>query len=140
MKSLATLIKLQKTRVDEQRIVLAKMHDQLEAAQIRVALHKAEMEAQQDLLHDDPSMGLTYGAYLLVAKKKTAELEKNRRAAEYAVHIALEKLAEVFEEQKRYEIAQQNRLARQRKEELHRETLFLDEVGSVGFVRKQKGQ
>ena len=140
MKSLATLIKLQKTRVDEQRIILAKMHDQLDAVQKQIAAHKAEVMAQQKLLHDEPSMGLTYGAYLVMAKKKTDALEKNRKALEHAVHIALEKLAEVFEEQKRYEIAQQNRIARQRKEEQHRETLFLDEVGSVGFVRKQKGQ
>lgn len=140
MKSLQTLIKLQKQRVDEQRVILAKMHDNLNNVNKLIVLHKKDMLKQQKLLNEDSSYGLTYGEYLKAAHKKSQDLEQKRRAAEQAVHIALEKLAEVFEEQKRYEIAEASRKLAARKEEEKRDTQFLDEVGSVSFARKQKGQ
>lgn len=138
MKSLATLIKLQKTRVDEQRLLLAKMQEHLATINDAILELKKQQIEQQNLLHKDPSMGLTYGEYLKKAFKKAEDLEKKRKTAEYAVHLALEKLAEVFEEQKRYEIAEKNRQEEEEREELHRETQTLDEVGSVGFIRNKR--
>ncbi len=138
MRSLATLIKLQKARVDEQRIMLAKLQEQLEKAEKDLQALRDQMEAQKKLLRKNPDMSLTYGAYLKEALKREELLEKRRKTAEYAVSIARDKLAEVFEEQKRYELAEAKRLEDEAKEEAHKETLFMDEVGSVSFVRKKR--
>lgn len=138
MKSLATLIKLQKTRVDEQRLVVAKMQEQLAIILQQIADLEAEQECQRILLHQDSSFALTYGEYVKRALRQREGLERKKKAAEYAVQLALDKLAEVFEEQKRYEIAEQNRLEQAAQEEQRRETQMLDEVGSVSFIRKKK--
>lgn len=138
MKSLATLIKLQKTRVDEQRLVLAKMQEQLTLVLYRIEELEAEQEAQRQLLHQDSSYALTYGEYVKRALMQREGLERNRRAAEYAVKLAHDKLAEFFEEQKRYEIAEQNRIEEEEREEQRRETHTLDEVGSISYIRHKK--
>lgn len=138
MKSLATLIKLQKSFVDEQRLLLANLRAQLERIEEDIRALAREKEEQKKLLDSRPEMGLTYGQYIKAATEKGEALEKRRRAAEIAVDLAHEKLSELFEGQKRYEIAEENRIKAERKEEERKERIVLDEVGSVTFVRKKK--
>jgi len=138
MKSLATLIKLQKTHVDEQQLVLAKMREQLALVVAQVEALCDEQEQQRQLLHENPDLSLTYGEYVKNVIKKMEVLEKKKKAAEYAVDIAHQRLAEVFEEQKRYELAEQNRIEEEEREQQRRETHTLDEVGSISFIRKKK--
>lgn len=137
MKSLATLIKLQKTKVDEQRLMLSKLQEQLSLIIGQIQTLQEEQEQQRILLHENPDLSLTYGDYVKKCLKRMELLDKKKRSAEYAVNLARDKLAEVFEEQKRYEIAEQNRLDEEAQEEQRRETITLDEVGSVSFVRKK---
>jgi len=138
MKSLATLIKLQKNAVDEQRIILGKLQTRLERIEAEIAAHDARRREEEKLFTDHPDMGMTYGAYVRAAILKARALQKQRQSAAAAVEIARDKLAEVFEAQKRYELAEEARLAREEKEEQRRETAFLDEVGSVSFVRNHR--
>ncbi len=137
MKSLVTLIKLQKTYVDEQRLVLVKLQEQLQAIQNKILAAHALQEQQKELLHKNPDMGLTYGDYLEQYLKKLELFEKEKDTMKYAIELALDKLAGLFEEQKRYEIAQRQRDEEEKRIEADRETKILDEVGSVSFVRKK---
>lgn len=52
----ATLIKLSKTQVDEQRLILAKMQEQLAAVLQRIAELEIEQEQQRQLIHEDFSL------------------------------------------------------------------------------------
>jgi flagellar protein FliJ len=139
-KSLATLIKLQKTRVDEQRLLLAKLQEQVEAIEKAILVLKEDQEQQRVLLEREPSAGLTYGDYLDESLKKKKALEKRKTAAVMAVNLTRDRLAEVFEEQKRYELAEKNRIEEEEREEQRQETHTLDEVGSVSFIRGKKGR
>jgi hypothetical protein len=69
--------------------------------------------------------------------KEGRELEKQRQIGTAAVEAARLKLTELFEEQKRYEIAEAARLEAEKKEERRRETIELDEVGGVTYTRKK---
>ena len=60
-----------------------------------------------------------------------------RKAAAHAIDQALAKLTELFEEQKRYEIAESARIEAEAKEERRRERIDLDEIGGVMFERKK---
>ncbi len=140
MKSLASLIKLQKSRVDEQRLLLLALQEQLAKIEEEIRRLKEEEARQRALVENDPDMGLTFGDYIKKAIAKGNALEKKRKTTEIAVSIARDKLAELFEEQKRYEIAEENRQEEEAREEARRERIDLDEVGSVGFVRRKKGQ
>jgi hypothetical protein len=137
-KSLSTLIKLQKTRVDEQRQHVAKLQAQLDAyvnqiAQLEIAKAREQVAAAQSA-----EARATYGAFLKSAVFKGRELEKQRVIAEGAVEVARQQLTELFEEQKRYEIAEAARIAAERKELLRRETIELNEIGGMVHERNKK--
>ena len=138
MKSLATLIKLQKSKVDEQRILLTKLQKQLVDIENQIQTLMDEQLQQRELLVKEPTMAMTYDSYLKECLKRMEALEKRKKTVIYAVGIARDKLGELFEEQKRYELAEQNRIEEEEAEEQRRETHTLDEVGSVGFIRSKK--
>ncbi len=140
MKSLKTLIKVQKSRVDEQRLLVASLQEQLTRVENDIRQLEQQKEEQKKLVGKNPELGLTYGAYIKEATVKSRALEKKRKTAEMAVQIALDKMAELFEEQKRYEIAEENRIEEERREEARKERITLDEIGSIGFVRKKRGK
>jgi hypothetical protein len=136
MKSLLTLIKLQKTFVDEQRQHLGRLLTQLEQIEKKIIDLELTKAREQAAAQDDESRA-TYGAFLKDMVNKGRVLEKDRKTAAMAVKIAQEKLAELFEEQKRYEIAQDQRAAAGEQELRRKETLELDEVGGIMHERKK---
>lgn len=138
MKSLRTLIKLQKTRVDEQRQQLARLENQLAAIEKRIAEWEIYKAREQVAADTNEEARATYGAFVQSAVVKGREMEKERRAAVDAVRIAHDKLAELFEEQKRYEIAEQARLDSAAKAEAKLETQELDEVGAISHQRRRE--
>lgn len=137
MKSLATLIKLQKTRVDEQRQMLARANDRLLKIEQAIANLEQQKEREKVAAAQDAEKAVTYGAFLKVAIKRGRDLEKERQIAQAAVDAARAALAELFEEQKRYELAEENRIAEERREEARRETAELDEIGGVTHQRRK---
>jgi flagellar biosynthesis chaperone FliJ len=139
-KTLATLIKLQKSYVDEQRLHLAKLQDMLDAIVLRIAQLEIEKARELVAAEDNPEAAATYGAFLKRISAKGRELEKERQAATHAVEIARAKLAELFEEQKRYEIAEAARIEAEAKEERRRERIDLDEVGGVTHERRKSAK
>ena len=136
MKSLQTLIKLQKMLVDEQRQHLSTLQDHLE--RIEQIITQLEInKAREQVAAQDNEARTTYGAYLQQMIGQGRVLEKERQTAAMAVKIAQYKLAELFEEQKRYEIAEAQRIEKANSEERRRETIELDEVGSVAYERRR---
>jgi len=137
MKSLATLIKLQKTRVDEQRLHLARIEEHL--AQIEQAIRdlNEQKKREQVAAKKDTANAVTYGAFLKRTIRRGRELDKERLVAIEAVRLARERLAELFEEQKRYELAQQHRDEQARREESRRLTIELDEIGGITHQRRK---
>lgn len=138
MRSLSTLIQLQKTRVDEQRQLLARLQSHLDEVETSVAEHHLRCAREQIAAQQNPEYALTYGAFVRWSIERSHELDKMLYSAKKAVEIARDQLAQIFEEQKRYEIAQAARQEKARREALRHETLQLDEVGSISFLRKKK--
>lgn len=138
MQGLPTLIKLQKARVDEQQQILAKLIAHLERVEKDMRDLEELFDREQAAFRAHPEMGQTYGAFVKRSIERARQLEKDHRTAETAVDLARNRLAELFEEQKRYEIALANRLAAAEKEENRRERILLDEVGSVSYARKHR--
>lgn len=134
MKSLSTLIKLQKTVVDEQRQQLAKLQENLD----RILMHIDQLEKlklREQSAAKDPVARMTYGAFIKGVIDRSKVLEQERQIADQAVKKAQDKLAELFEEQKRYEIAEEQRLEKELREERRLETIELDEIGGVRHRR-----
>jgi flagellar protein FliJ len=140
MKALATLIKLQKSLVDEQRQHLAKLQEMLDGVLQRIAELEIEKAREQVAAENNPDARATYGAFLKKMAAKGRELEKERQAMAHAVDLAHLKLTELFEEQKRYEIAEQARIDAEMKEKQRREKIELDEIGGVTHERRRVGK
>jgi len=137
MKSLATLIKLQKTRVDEQRVILARAQEKLDLIERAIAGLEDEKIREQEAAGKDPEHAVTYGAFLKEAIRRGRALDRERQIAVAAVAAARDALIELFEEQKRYEIAEAARIVAEEKEELRRETAELDEIGGITHERQK---
>ena len=95
MKSLATLIKLQKTLVDEQRQHLRRLLEHLDEIEHSIT-HLEICKAREQAATQDEAARLTYGAFLKKMVEQGRTLEKERQTAEMAVKIAQDKLAQLF--------------------------------------------
>jgi len=82
---------------------------------------------------------MTYGAFLKILVVRQRSLVQERQTAAMAVHMAQDKLAELFEEQKRYEIAEEQRLEEIAKEERRLERIEFDEIGGTRHERQKTG-
>lgn len=138
MKTLDTLIKLQKNRVDEQRQMLARLQNKLTQIEQTIAALEQQKLDEQIAAAQDAEKAVTYGAFLKAAIRRGRELEREREIAAAAVNAAHDMLAELFEEQKRYEIAADARAAKERAEESRRDTAELDEIGAITHQRRMK--
>jgi flagellar protein FliJ len=136
-KSFATLIKLQKTFVDEQRQQLTRLLENLERIERRIMELEVQKAREQAAATKDLVASMTYGAYLKLVIVMQRALEVERQTAARAVTIAQDKLAELFEEQKRYEIAEEERIEDLLRTERRLETLELDEVGGMRHQRQR---
>ena len=135
---LATLISLQKTKVDEQQAILARLYLQYDAIVEKKNRLEGDKIKQDELLNENPDMGMTYANYLRQYLKRREAYAKELKVMEKAIDMARDKLALLFEEQKRYEIAKEQRDEEVRQKELAEERKTLDEVGSVGFQRQRQ--
>ncbi len=140
MPTLATLIKVAQTRLDEQRHVVARMAERVDSLEKALAANHAQQVREGQAAAQDPGGALTYGAFLRRAIDEAQALEEQRRKALEAFDLAHAKLTELFEEQKRYEVAERNRLGLERRKQDRRESATLDELGQTTFLRARDEQ
>jgi flagellar protein FliJ len=138
-KSFATLVKLQKTFVDNQRQILVSLMDNLERVEKRVTYLQNLKLREQAAAARNSVARMTYGAFLKSFVIKERMLEKERQTATTAVRMAQEKLSALYEEQKRYEIAEEQRLEEIAKEERRLERIQFDEIGGMRHERQKTG-
>jgi flagellar export protein FliJ len=138
MGTLDTLIRRQKFFVDEHRRVLADALAAMEQIQCRLAALEAEREIEAGIARESTDALRGYGAYLKEAMRRQAELEADLVAAEAVVEEARTQLAALFEEQKRYEIAAEQRVAAENAKNRRTETALMDEIGAGQHQRGEK--
>lgn len=135
---LATLIRLAKLQLDEKRkqlaVLLAK-EDEMKAMRA-VVLQRLEAESKnsQNALEG----GRSHGAFVKASFKKRDEIDAAIVELNKFIQSAREEVRQAFEEMKRYEIAQDQREQKARKEAQRRDTKQLDEVGGELNRRRQR--
>lgn len=137
MKSLKNLIRMQKNVVDDKRRELVRFQE--EADYLRQAAQKLEEEilSEQQAARDNFEASFAYANYHKAAMKRRARLSQAIRAADHSVELAAEAMREAFQELKRFEIAEEARLAREAAERKRKEAIMLDETASIRFFRKR---
>jgi hypothetical protein len=139
MKSLASLIRLVKWRIDEKRRELMERESEAEAIRLKLQQGEEEIVAEQKLARSDFEAQLGYGAYAKRAILRREALTQALAEAEAIVEAARAELADLFLEQKQYEITQAGRERRERERLAKIEQGVLDEI-AMNQHRAKKAQ
>jgi flagellar export protein FliJ len=138
MKSLDTLIKLEKARVDDMRRMVAQLQDVFDRIESEIMdLIASRLNEEAVARTASPDERITLAPFLAQVRQRLALLEQARVEAAAAIEAGREKLAEAFETQKRYEIIRDQRDAAALVEENRQEQLTLDEMAAQAHERKQ---
>jgi flagellar FliJ protein len=138
MKSLDTLIRLQKWQLDEKRRQLGdlrRMHADLGAS---IARLDEDIANEAALARRDASLGATFGAFAQAAAERKQKLVGSLREVESQMALVEGEIADSFAELKKLELTRESREARVRQARARRAQAALDEIGST-MVRRRQG-
>ncbi|HYG87597.1 MAG TPA: flagellar export protein FliJ [Azospirillum sp.] len=138
MSSLKTIIRLHKWQLDEKRRALAELqnlHDRLNSELERL---QDEVRAEQETARKDPSVAFGYANFARAARERGQRLTQSIAQVEEQIAVATDEMAEAYQELKRYELAEEDRLKRERDKIRRKEDAMLDETALVGFRRRQQ--
>ncbi len=135
-KTLKSLIRLQKEEVDEKRRALAGIIARQDALIERKAALRGAMAAEHALVHMEPALAASYGDYVRRVLLEEGALEDMIAALEPEIDVAREAVAESFTVLKRYEIAQQRRVAAEQAAAARRAQRTLDEVALTQYRQR----
>lgn len=140
MKTIATLIRLAKLEVDNRRRLLADLLEQDAAFDRAVQRLDNELITERDKARESPEYAAGYTAYAKHAASRRKALIDRKAALAVDIDKARDRLAEAFEEQKKYEITAERRDDAEAAERNRREQLDLDELGLQAHGRNNNGQ
>lgn len=137
MKSLNTLIRLQKRKVDDLRRNLAQIENQKQQMLDRIAALEDELQRELQLGEKSPEMAAFFGDFVGRIRKRKLEITEEIKKIEKKIDVAREQVRLAFGELKRYEIVRDRRLEEAKKLREKREGEELDEIALQRHVRKE---
>lgn len=138
MKGINTLIRLSKRTLDELRKQQAVLEAQREKLLEAVRKLKQEMEREMSLSAKAPEMATFYGQFAKHIRARQDDIRGEIAKVDAQIEQMADKIAEAFADLKKYEIARDNAKARQKAEEARKETIMMDDIAGVRFIRQQK--
>lgn len=138
MKGIDTLIRLSKRTLDELRkkqIVLENEKDKLLQALQKLG---GEMQSEMKVAEKTPEMGAFFGGFAKRIKKRQEILYEEVKKLDVKLAELSEEILTAFADLKKYEITRDNANARAKAEVARKETMAMDEIAGVQFVRKEK--
>jgi flagellar export protein FliJ len=135
--SLKTVIRLHKTQLDEKRRELVELQNL--GDQLHGQLHQLDAEVlhEQQIASLHPEVAFSFASYIREARVRRQRLEHQIAHVNEKISIATDAMAEAFQELKRFELAEEERVRCEKAELRHKEELMLDETALVGFRRRQ---
>lgn len=135
MKGLPTLIRLRKFELEEKRRILSEK----EAAAARIEADITALDIavlrEQDAARRSHDVAFAYPGFARMAIDRRRDLIEALAAAQREVEIAAEAVTLAYQELKKFEVAQANRIKREKYEEAVRDQIRLDEMAIEGFRR-----
>ncbi|MEX0582058.1 MAG: hypothetical protein WD185_00190 [Sneathiella sp.] len=136
MKGLHNLIRVHKWKLDEKRRELADFEDMRTGFVAR--LHKLDEELRQevDVTGKDPELGFAFANYAAAAKLQRENICVSIKDVEEKIAALNDELAECFQELKKYEIALETRLTREKYMRDRAEQMSIDDMAIELHRRK----
>lgn len=135
--SLKTIIRLQKLQLDEKRRVLAELQNLEDRLKAEIQRVKDEIAREQATAREDFSVSFTYANFAQAALERGRKLGESLAQVEAQISVATDQMAEAFQELKRFELAEEERLKREKEKQKRKDAIMLDETALVGFRRRQ---
>lgn len=135
--SLKTLERVKKFEIDEQRRILMQKLAREESLQNSLKNLIEEYENEKEFISQNPTL-CDFGTYTDQYLKKRRALEKQIADVQNEIEHLRDVMAEMFKEQKTFEIVSKNRKKRQEKEIAEQEQKLLDEVGTNAYIKKHQ--
>lgn len=136
--TLETLIRLAGVEIDRARINLQQVLAEEDILQTQMDDLARSVERESSLAEKNPEFGRQFGTYIAYAKRRREELVAAKRKLQPRINAARTALAEAFANQKRYEIASQNRAEAEAAERARKDGLAMDELGLNAHRRKEE--
>jgi len=135
--SLKTIIRLQKLQLDEKRRVLAELQNLGDRLKAEIERLKEEIVREQATAREDFAVSYTYANFAQAALERGRRLGESLAQVEVQISVATDQMAEAYQELKRFELAEEERLKREKEKQKRKDAIMLDETALVGFRRRQ---
>lgn len=138
MKSaLKTLTQIQKFQIDEQRKILSELQEKQDILQAQLEQLNRDFEQEKEFARNNAGVG-DFGAYVKRYMQQRENLEMQIAVLEKKIEHERDVMADMFKEQKTYEIVDDQRTKRAAKEEEQKMQKVLDEIGTNSFLKNHK--
>ena len=138
MKSaLKTLTRIQKFQIDEQRKILSELQEKQDILQAQLEQLNRDFEQEKEFARNNAGVG-DFGAYVKRYMQQRENLEMQVAVLEKKIEHERDVMADMFKEQKPYEIVDDQRTKRAAKEEEQKMQKVLDEIGTNSFLKNHK--
>lgn len=138
MKSaLKTLTRIQKFQIDEQRKILSELQEKQDILQAQLEQLNRDFEQEKEFARNNAGVG-DFGAYVKRYMQQRENLEMQIAVLEKKIERERDVMADMFKEQKTYEIVDDQRTKRAAKEEEQKMQKVLDEIGTNSFLKNHK--
>lgn len=135
--SLQTLTRIQKFKIDEQRKILVEYQNKEDELQQRLDQLNRDFENEKKTSREI-GLAADFGAYVKRYLKIRESLENQLAAIRKKIEEVRDIIAEMFKEQKTYEIVDRRRKEAEEKELSDKEQKMLDEIGTNAYIKKHK--
>lgn len=138
MKSaLKTLTRIQKFQIDEQRKILSELQEKQDILQAQLEQLNRDFEQEKEFARNNAGVG-DFGAYVKRYMQQRENLEMQVAVLEKKIEHERDVMADMFKEQKTYEIVDDQRTKHAAKEEEQKMQKVLDEIGTNSFLKNHK--
>ena len=138
MKSaLKTLTRIQKFQIDEQRKILSELQEKQDILQAQLEQLNRDFEQEKEFARNNAGVG-DFGAYVKRYMQRRENLEMQIAVLEKKIEHERDVMADMFKEQKTYEIVDDQRTKRAAKGEEQKMQKVLDEIGTNSFLKNHK--
>ena len=138
MKSaLKTLTRIQKFQIDEQRKILSELQEKQDILQAQLEQLNRDFEQEKEFARNNAGVG-DFGAYVKRYMQQRENLEMQIAVLEKKIEHERDVMADMFKEQKTYEIVDDQRTKRAAKEDEQKMQNVLDEIGTNSFLKNHK--
>lgn len=138
MNSLKTIIRLHKWQLDEKRRELVELQTLRDHLQTQIERLEQEIAAERETARADFEASFSFPNYLKAAKDRRHKLDLSVAQVDHQIATATEAVAEAYQELKKYELAEEDRVKREALKLKRKQDAVLDETASIGFRRRQQ--